>query len=31
MGREEDGWVGADRVFRWMAGPRTEIWTVRSY
>jgi Xaa-Pro aminopeptidase len=31
MGREEDGWVGADGVFRWMAGPQTGIWTVRSY
>jgi hypothetical protein len=31
MGREEDGWVGADGVFRWLAGPQTELWTVRSY
>jgi Xaa-Pro aminopeptidase len=31
MGREEDGWVAADGVFHWMAGPQTELWTVRSY
>lgn len=31
MGREEDGWVGADGTFHWMAGPQTELWTVRSY
>jgi Xaa-Pro aminopeptidase len=31
MGREEDGWAGADGIFRWMAGPQMEVWTVRSY
>jgi Xaa-Pro aminopeptidase len=31
MGREEDGWVGEDGRFHWMAGPQTELWTVRTY
>ena len=31
LGREEDGWVGEDGTFHWMAGPQTELWTVRSY
>jgi Xaa-Pro aminopeptidase len=30
MGREEDGWVGADGTFHWMSGPQTEMWLVRS-
>lgn len=31
MGREEDGWVDRQGNFHWMAGPQTELWTVRSY
>jgi hypothetical protein len=31
MAREEDGWVGEDGAFHWMAGPQTELWTIRSY
>ncbi|TVR51120.1 MAG: M24 family metallopeptidase [Gemmatimonadales bacterium] len=31
MGREEDGWVGAEGTFHWMAGPQKELWTVRSH
>ena len=31
MGREEDGWVGADGTFHWMSGPQAEMWTVRSF
>jgi Xaa-Pro aminopeptidase len=31
MAREEDGWVGEDGTFHWMAGPQTELWTIRSY
>jgi len=31
MGREEDGWVGADGTFHWMAGPQLELWTIRTY
>jgi Xaa-Pro aminopeptidase len=30
MGREEDGWVTEDGSFRWMAGPQSELWTIRS-
>ncbi len=30
MGREEDGWVGADDTFQWMSGPQREVWVVRS-
>ncbi|MEQ8331234.1 MAG: M24 family metallopeptidase [Longimicrobiales bacterium] len=30
MGREEDGWVGADGSFHWMSGPQEEVWVVRS-
>jgi Xaa-Pro aminopeptidase len=30
MGREEDGWVGADSTFHWMSGPQMELWLVRS-
>lgn len=30
MGREEDGWVGADGTFNWMSGPQETMWLVRS-
>jgi Xaa-Pro aminopeptidase len=30
FGREEDAWVDADGVVRFMAGPQTELWLIRS-